>query len=64
MKWQPIETAPKDGTIIIACGKDVFDEWWIIRERGDYLAVTEPGWRGKPTHWLEGFEFPDTKGTP
>jgi hypothetical protein len=33
MKWQPIETAPKDGTVILLCSRfgveDAFASWWI-----------------------------------
>lgn len=38
MKWQPIETAPKDGTtILLASGKYVLTGYW----------ETDPGWAWK-----------------
>lgn len=55
MEWQPIETAPKDGTKFIAllkCG-DVSMVWWERDEWGDgdywdNAAGDDP----VPTHWM------------
>lgn len=59
--WQPIETAPKDGTVILAC-----DEWggmfvvkwtacgpkgqWDLTEVGSYATDAWPS--SDPTHWM------------
>ena len=70
-EWQPIETAPKDGTLILAwdgCQHDIC-EWWdgsISGVRGP--SERDAGWwidndRGemKPTHWQP---LPDPPYTP
>jgi len=49
--WQPIATAPKDGSVILAFdGRDqvvtAFDERFGWKHQGGYPAVT-----GKLTHW-------------
>lgn len=69
MKWQPIETAPKDGTIVLVCcwsvgGKVPYAQTsYFDDEYGANVWFGIDGEPCYPTHWLEGFEFPDTKGT-
>jgi len=49
-KWQPIETAPHDGTIVDLWHKDGFrivDEWWAGDE--DHWCGTE---NTEFTHWM------------
>ncbi len=66
MEWQPIETAPKDGTVIILCESGYRDSirasFW--RQDGDGFPwkFLDPdsetflnGWLGDhrgPTHWM------------
>lgn len=57
MEWQPIETAPRDGTPILAWNGGVFvvywesdpGSWWVYDPPCDERAV----WNVKqPTHWM------------
>ena len=54
MEWQPIETAPKDGTAILVAGLNsegspmTGEAYWYTAERGDsdigfWWANTDPG---------------------
>lgn len=75
MKWQPIETAPKDGTRFIAAQRydDNYSIWiseWVDRETRNHGKVTSEyrGWAGpplfsgisKPTLWAPIPAFPDS----
>ena len=63
MEWQPIETAPKDGTPVLA---------WLVNPSGDeYITVIKANrsggwdWRSiyfEPTHWMPLPEPPKDSG--
>ena len=54
--WQPIETAPKDGTqIIIAVAGDEYEPswaWWSDRHRAWFIPHTSIAYQMEPTHWM------------
>lgn len=65
-QWQPIETAPKDGTIVdllfrgnIRIADCIWyqDEWWTTEQR-DPVACVSHGF-SKPTHWMPRPEPPN-----
>ena len=60
-KWKPIETAPKDGTSILAWGDNwsepekciyVNERWYIVNVLDDMGLVN-------PTHWIPLPEPPE-----
>lgn len=57
VEWQPIETAPRDGTAILAYGEHLPTYFYaIIFERGEWKYCSQgKGWAappGMPTHWM------------
>lgn len=64
MNWQPIETAPKDGTVILVAvflfGPDVSSaKWngayWDMRFMDDYVGPYDSQYErefGLPAHWM------------
>lgn len=62
MKWQPIETAPRDGTrVLIYNGEDVLEARYCF---GCWQDPVYSEWMGdvagKPTHWMPLPEPPCT----
>lgn len=54
MKWQPIDTAPKDGTIVMGCDYD-YGVYQIYKMKLDKdYGWIDPNWDGgyRPTHWM------------
>lgn len=57
-EWQPIETAPKDGTVVLLAGcrkpvaaawlEDEIDYWHVDDNKRGPFALRGPG----PTHWM------------
>lgn len=69
--WQPIETAPKDGTSILvaAPGGVVTEASWSSRDNGwfDAYGLREDPWEGNklhPTHWMPLPEPPPALAAP
>jgi hypothetical protein len=67
-EWQPIETAPKDGTPILAWNgrNQITIKWdqvtkefghWSLLETGDYAISSQPD--DEPTLWKELGPNPD-----
>lgn len=57
MEWQPIETAPKDGTKILSFEDDEFAVvWWQLDRWGKEgqwsVTASRGGWYLSPTHWM------------
>lgn len=70
MNWQPIETAPKDGTrILLGRGDRVWlDEWWKgigISGWASLVAWEQAGgsYSLPPTHWMPLPDPPSTERT-
>ena len=66
MEWQPIETAPKDGTRIIVCRKStnkyipmVGEDRW--GEFGGAHCWARSNSETEPTHWMPLPQPPETK---
>lgn len=57
--WRPIETAPKDGTQILAWAPDFYPGFYGVAEwaeKQDWRPETVAGWfwnyATRPTHWM------------
>ena len=59
MTWQPIETAPRDGTHILVLMEDaVIEAWWHGSGEWNAVIVSSHGCgccsreNDEPTHWM------------
>jgi hypothetical protein len=60
MRWQPIETAPKDGTaILLASKKRMADGFWKDQTEYGNPCWVWPFIHVEPTHWMPLMPFPE-----
>ena len=53
MKWQPIETAPKDGSWLLLYGDPYSNDWAVFVGRFEKSGWQQPdGFDLEPTHWM------------
>lgn len=68
MTWQPIETAPKDGTPILIAQENVGAIRWAVWSEGFFRdGIIEAGGRmslPRPTHWMPLPEPPQLPAKP
>ena len=76
MNWQPIETAPKDGSEILAAVRCPIDNhykslliYWItdLKAYPDGVWAADYQWpltSGKPTHWMEVPQYVEPSTEP
>lgn len=62
--WQPISTAPKDGTYVLVYRPQLRDRGCVCTERYDapHWSSGDCFWPGDPTHWMPLPAAPDTEG--
>jgi hypothetical protein len=53
MTWQPIETAPRDGTMVLVYDPHEDGIWQVTTDfYANSKATRSYGWLGKPSHWM------------
>jgi len=69
MTWQPIETAPKDGSDVLVCSTQCVGRFAVASWDGEeWRDMGDIGWAGmdgggnQPTHWMPIPPAPITKG--
>lgn len=60
--WQPIETAPKDGTVVLVIDARHDDDYPYPAHWKKGYGWFDPGWDGgySPTHWMPLPDPPNT----
>lgn len=52
MNWNPIETAPKDGSVLVYCPDNNWKIYVANRDSYGGWMQSNSGWDCNPTHWM------------